>query len=362
MKKVIISLKGFTKVYGKKVVIDNVDLDVYENEFLTLLGSSGCGKTTMLRSISGLDKPTNGRVYIDGEDVTDFDPIKRKVNTIFQNYALFPLMTVYDNIAFGLKMQKIPKEEIQKRVQDMLELVHLDGYENRYPKELSGGEQQRVSLARGLINKPKVLLLDEPLSALDLKLRKEMQIELKQLQKKLKITFIYVTHSQDEALSMSDRIAIIKNGKIEQLGTPQEIYDMPKTLYAATFIGDTNVIKGKVTNIDNKKGLVYINNNIVGNINGNINGNNFNIGDDVNVAIRPENIKIAISKKKNNYLEGIIEELIYDGVSNKLMVDTGDFVIKALVYGNDFKYEVYEKVKLYWDILDVVVFGDGNEK
>ena len=358
MKKVIISLKGFTKIYTKKVVIDNIDLDVYENEFLTLLGSSGCGKTTMLRSISGLDRPTSGRVFIDGEDVTDFDPTRRKVNTIFQNYALFPLMTVYDNIAFGLKMQKRPKDEIKKRVQEMLELVHLEGYENRYPKELSGGEQQRVSLARGLINKPKVLLLDEPLSALDLKLRKEMQIELKQLQRKLKITFIYVTHSQDEALSMSDRIAIIKNGKIEQLGTPQEIYDTPKTLYAATFIGDTNVLKGKVTNIDDKKGLVYINNNIVGNMN----GHKFKLGDEVSLAIRPENIKVANEKKKNNYLEGVIDELIYDGVSNKLIVTAGDVVIKVLVAGNDFKYEVSEKVKLYWDILDVVIFGDENEK
>ena len=358
MKKVIISLKEFSKVYGKKVVINNIDLDVYENEFLTLLGSSGCGKTTILRSISGLDKPTSGRVFIDGEDVTDTDPIKRKVNTIFQNYALFPLMTVYDNIAFGLKMQKRPKDEIKKCVQEMLELVHLEGYENRYPKELSGGEQQRVSLARGLINKPKVLLLDEPLSALDLKLRKEMQIELKQLQRKLKITFIYVTHSQDEALSMSDRIAIIKNGKIEQLGTPQEIYDNPRTLYAATFIGDTNVINGKVTDIDLKKGLVCVDNNILGNV-----GNNsFNIGENVTLAIRPENIKIASSKMKNNYLEGIINEQIYDGLSNKLMVDTGEFVIKALVYGNDYKYNIGEKVKLFWDIPDVVIFGDVDEK
>ena len=358
MKKVIISLKSFSKFYNKKVVIDNIDLDVYENEFLTLLGSSGCGKTTMLRSISGLDKPTSGRVFIDGVDVTDFDPTKRKVNTIFQNYALFPLMTVYDNIAFGLKMQKRPKEEIKKSVQEMLELVHLVGYENRYPKELSGGEQQRVSLARGLINKPRVLLLDEPLSALDLKLRKEMQVELKQLQRKLKITFIYVTHSQDEALSMSDRIAIIRNGKIEQLGTPQEIYDIPKTLYAATFIGDTNVIKGKVTSIDVRKRLVCIDNNIIGNAN----DNKFNIGDDVILVIRPENIKVTSAKKKNNYVEGIIDELIYDGLSNKLIVNTGNSIVKVLVYGNDFKYEVGKKIKLYWDILDVVIFGDNYEK
>lgn len=358
MKKVVVSLKNFSKIYSKKVVIDNIDLDVYENEFLTLLGSSGCGKTTILRAISGLDKPTFGKVFIDSEDVTLFDPTKRKVNTIFQNYALFPLMTVYDNIAFGLKMKKVAKDEIEKRVYEMLELVHLVGYENRYPKELSGGEQQRVSLARGLINKPKVLLLDEPLSALDLKLRKEMQIELKQLQRKLKITFIYVTHDQDEALSMSDRIAIIKDGKIEQLGTPQEIYDVPKTLYAATFIGDTNVLGAKVINVDSKKGLVYLDNNIVGNINNNV----FKIGEDVTLVIRPENIKVASTKKKYNYAEGVIQEIIYDGISNKLMIDTGNNVIKVLVYGNDYKYEDGEKIKLYWDILDVVIFGDNYEK
>ena len=358
MKKVIISLKNFSKSFGKKQVIDNINLDVYENEFLTLLGSSGCGKTTILRSISGLDRPTSGQVFIDGEDVTLVDPINRHVNTIFQNYALFPLMTVYDNIAFGLRMKRVPKEEINVRVNEMLELVHLVGYENRFPKELSGGEQQRVSLARGLINKPKVLLLDEPISALDLKLRKEMQIELHQLQRKLKITFIYVTHDQDEALSMSDRIAIIKGGKIEQLGTPQEIYDTPKTLYAATFIGDTNVIDGRVIKIDSKKDLVYLDNNIVGNVN----GHKFTIGDKVVLAIRPENIKMALAKKKNNYTEGIIEELIYDGFSNKLMVNTGVGIVKVLVYGNDYKYEIGEKVKLYWDILDVVIFGEENEK
>ena len=205
MEKVLVKLEGFGKSYGKKEVIKNIDLEIYEGEFLTLLGSSGCGKTTILRSISGLDVPTVGKVYIDGEDVTYLEPPKRQVNTIFQNYALFPLMNIYDNIAFGLRMKKVPEDEIKKRVDEMLELVHLEGYEKRFPRELSGGEQQRVSLARGLINRPKVLLLDEPISALDLKLRKMMQIELKMLQRKLGITFVYVTHDQDEALSMSDR-------------------------------------------------------------------------------------------------------------------------------------------------------------
>ena len=191
-KKVIVKLESFGKSYGEKEVIKNIDLDVYEGEFITLLGSSGCGKTTILRTISGLDEPTKGKVFIDGEDVTHVEARKRQVNTIFQNYALFPLMNVYDNVAFGLRMKKISEEEIFKRVNKMLKLVHLEGYEERLPKELSGGEQQRVSIIRGLINNPKVLLLDEPLSALDLKLRKKMQIELKQLQRKLGITFINV--------------------------------------------------------------------------------------------------------------------------------------------------------------------------
>ena len=235
MEKVIVKLENFSKSYGNKEIIKNLDLEVYEGEFLTLLGSSGCGKTTILRSISGLDYPTSGKIYLDGVDVTDLEPQKREVNTIFQNYALFPLMTIEENIAFGLKMKKVPKDEIEKRVKKMIELVHLEGYEKRKPKELSGGEQKRVSIVRGLINNPKVLLLDEPLSALDLKLRKKMQIELKHLQKKLGITFIYVTHDQDEALSMSDRIVVLKEGKIEQIGTPVNIYEKPKTLYVADF-------------------------------------------------------------------------------------------------------------------------------
>ena len=249
MKKAIVELKDFSKSYGEKTIIEKVDLKVYEGEFLTLLGSSGCGKTTILRSISGLDHPTTGKVYIDGEDVTELEPPKRKVNTIFQNYALFPLMTIEENVAFGLKMKHIPKEEINKRVKNMLELVHLEGYEKRKPKELSGGEQQRVSIIRGLINNPKVLLLDEPLSALDLKLRKQMQIELKQLQKKLGITFIYVTHDQDEALSMSDRIVVLRNGQIEQIGSPVEVYENPESLYVADFLGEANVFNGKIYGI-----------------------------------------------------------------------------------------------------------------
>ena len=355
MSKVIVKLEGFGKSYGKKIVIKNVDLEVYEGEFLTLLGSSGCGKTTILRSISGLDNPTVGKVYIDGEDVTNLEPPKRQVNTIFQNYALFPLMNIYDNIAFGLRMKKVDEEEIEKRVKEMLELVHLEGYENRFPRDLSGGEQQRVSLARGLINRPKVLLLDEPLSALDLKLRKAMQIELKMLQRKLGITFIYVTHDQDEALSMSDRIVVLRNGKIEQIDSPNDIYDKPNSLYVAEFIGDANTFKSKIKDIDDK--YLYLENGMVGNISG-----EYNVGDSVDIVIRPENIKISNSLKEKNSFSGIVKELIYDGSSTKLIFKMDNKLIKVVVFGNDKVYKVKQELNLYWDIEDIVIFGrDKNE-
>ena len=358
MKKVIVKLENFSKSFFKKEVIKDINLEIYENEFVTLLGSSGCGKTTILRSISGLDKPTVGKVYIDGVDMTDVDPIKREVNTIFQNYALFPLMTVYDNIAFGLKMKKVPKDEIDKRVHEMLELVHLVGYEDRFPRELSGGEAQRVSLARGLINRPKVLLLDEPLSALDLKLRKEMQIELKKLQRKLKITFIYVTHDQDEALSMSDRIAIIRKGKIEQIGSPDMVYEHPSTEYVATFVGEANLFKATVKKVDKPAGLVYLSNNMVGLLD----DKEFSEGDRVNAIIRPENIKLGKTINRKNSLSGVIDDFVYDGSNTKLMVECKGQMIKVLVFGNDVKYKLDEELDLYWDNEDVLVFGEEHEE
>ena len=355
MKKVIVKLEGFGKNYGKKEVIKNIDLEIYEGEFLTLLGSSGCGKTTILRSISGLDIPTFGKVFIDSEDVTNLEPPKRQVNTIFQNYALFPFMNIYDNIAFGLRMKKVSEDEIKTRVNEMLELVHLQGYEKRFPRDLSGGEQQRVSLARGLVNRPKVLLLDEPISALDLKLRKTMRIELKMLQRKLGITFIYVTHDQDEALSMSDRIVVLKNGKIEQIDTPKDIYDRPNSLYVAEFIGDANVFHSKILDIDNK--YVYLENGMVGNKN-----KEFEIGEDVDIVIRPENIKISSSLKKRNGFAGMIKEMIYDGSSTKLIFKISNQMVKAVVFGNDKVYKVGQNIKLYWDIEDVVVFGRDKDE
>lgn len=359
MKKVIVKLENFSKTYGKKEIIKNLNLDVYEGEFLTLLGSSGCGKTTILRSISGLDCPTSGKVYIDGEDVTDLEPPKRKVNTIFQNYALFPLMNIYDNIAFGLKMKKVHKDIIKERVREMLELVHLEGYEKRKPSELSGGEQQRVSIVRGLINNPKVLLLDEPLSALDLKLRKKMQIELKQLQKKLGITFIYVTHDQDEALSMSDRIVVLKNGNIEQIGSPIEVYEKPNSLYVADFLGEANVFEGKIVETTQSKCLVSID----GYSNFQVLNNGFNVGDIVNVVIRPENIKISFKSRKTNCLKGKIFEQIYDGAFTKILIKIGKKVVKAIISGNDRDFNNKDEVYIYWETLDTIVLGSElNEK
>ena len=240
-----LELKDIRKSFSKdEVVLKEISLSIDKGEFITLLGSSGCGKTTTLRIIAGLETPDSGKVYLEGKDVTALAPEARDVNTVFQNYALFPHMTVADNIGYGLKLKKIPKAEIKKRVSEMLELVQLSGYEKRKPSELSGGQRQRVAIARSLVNNPKVLLLDEPLGALDLQLRRAMQLELKRLQKKLGITFIYITHDQEEAINMSDRIAVMNKGTFEQIGTPDEIYNHPKTSYVATFVGNANILKG----------------------------------------------------------------------------------------------------------------------
>ena len=360
MKKVIVELRDFSKSYGDKKVIENINLSVYEGEFLTLLGSSGCGKTTILRSISGLDKPTTGKVYIDSEDVTDLEPPQRQVNTIFQNYALFPLMTIEDNVAFGLKMKKVPKGEIKERVAKMMELVHLEGYEKRKPKELSGGEQQRVSIIRGLINNPKVLLLDEPLSALDLKLRKKMHIELKQLQKKLGITFIYVTHDQDEALSMSDRIVLLKDGKIEQIGSPVDMYENPQSLYVADFIGEINKFTGEIISETTERYKVKVNDELELSI---LENKNYKVGDSVHVIVRPENIKISTTERKTNCLKGVISEQVYDGAFTKVMIKVNKQIYKSIISGNDKLYKKGDEVYIYWTIEDAIILGcEEDEK
>ena len=246
MSETILELHGIYKSFDGTPVLKGIGLQVERGEFITLLGSSGCGKTTTLRIIAGLEAPDQGRVLLEGKDMTDVEPNKRDVNTVFQSYALFPHMNVEQNVGYALKLRKRPKGEIKEEVKKMLELVQLSGFEKRKPAELSGGQKQRVAIARSLINRPKILLLDEPLGALDLQLRRQMQQELKRLQKKLGITFIYITHDQEEALNMSDRIAVMRDGQFDQIGTPSQVYDSPRTAYVARFVGEANIVRGTV--------------------------------------------------------------------------------------------------------------------
>ena len=257
MDKAILQLKQIRKRFGEKEILRGIDLSVAAGEFITLLGSSGCGKTTTLRIIAGLETCDGGIVLLEGRDVTNEPPEKRNMNTVFQNYALFPHMTVGANVGYGLKIHHKRKEEIRKAVADALALVKLPGYENRMPNELSGGQRQRIAIARAIVNQPKVLLLDEPLGALDLQLRRQMQIELKRLQKQLGITFIYITHDQEEALNMSDRIAVLKDGVFQQIGSPADIYDRPKNAYVAHFVGSANILRGRAAYRDGTMCLAY---------------------------------------------------------------------------------------------------------
>ena len=241
---VIIKLKDIVKSFDKETVLSGIDLDIHDNEFITLLGPSGCGKTTTLRIIGGFETPDSGHVFFDGEDITNLPPYKRHINTVFQRYALFPHLNVFENIAFGLRIKKTPEAQIREMVKEMLTLVNLKGFEKRNISTLSGGQQQRVAIARALVNKPRVLLLDEPLAALDLKLRRDMQVELKNIQQKTGITFVFVTHDQEEALSMSDTIVVMANGSVQQIGTPEKIYNEPVNAFVADFIGESNIVNG----------------------------------------------------------------------------------------------------------------------
>jgi spermidine/putrescine transport system ATP-binding protein len=318
MEKAMVSLMNVVKDYGGpgNLAVNGMSMDIRKGEFLTILGPSGCGKTTTLRMVAGFENPNNGSIMIDGEIVDNILSYKRCVNTVFQNYALFPHMSVYDNIAFGLRMKKVPDGDIDINVKKAIKMVRMEGYEKRMPKELSGGQKQRVAIARAVINNPKVLLLDEPLSALDYKLRKEMQIELKHLQRELGITFIFVTHDQEEALTMSDRIAVMKEGKLEQLGTPNEIYEHPKTKFVADFIGETNLFKGKVLKDEKEDKLIDISEEKIP-----VKECCFNEGDEVYLAIRPENLKLMdIRESGLASLKVYLKERIYTGSSMKTIV------------------------------------------
>ena len=313
--KVIVKLIHVDKSYDDNKVVKNLNLEIQEGEFLTMLGPSGCGKTTTLRMIAGFETVTKGSILLEGENVADKKPNERNVNTVFQSYALFPHMTIYENVAYGLTIKKVKKDEIKKRVTQMLELVQLSGYEKRYPKQLSGGQKQRVAIARALINKPKVLLLDEPLGALDLQLRKQMQQELKQLQKSLGITFVYVTHDQEEALTMSDRIGIMHEGVLEQLATPSEIYEHPATRFVATFIGETNLFDGMAASVSGDQVTVNVEYGSIKAV-----GKDFKVGELVAVSVRPERILTSEVAVDGFTLCGVVKDHIYIGSIIKVLV------------------------------------------
>ena len=314
----MIHLENISKEYDGATVLSDINLYILKNEFLTLLGPSGCGKTTTLRLIGGFEYPTTGRVIYEGKDITDVPPYKRRVNTVFQKYALFPHLNVRDNIAFGLKIKKMSRGEIDRRVDKMLSLVNLAGYGKRSVDSLSGGQQQRIAIARALVNEPDVLLLDEPLGALDLKLRKEMQLELKSMQQQLAITFIYVTHDQEEALTMSDTIVVMNSGRILQIGPPKTIYDEPKNAFVARFIGESNIIRGTMVH-DELVSFSGVDFPCV--------DSGFGENVPVDVVIRPEDIVIV--GEDIGQLTGTVTSVLFKGVHYEMMIDAGDFTWKV---------------------------------
>ena len=344
-KKIVVKLDNITKSFEDGEILKPINLDVYEGEFLTFLGPSGCGKTTTLRIIAGFETPTSGKVLLDGQDVTELPPYKRNVNTVFQNYALFPHMNIFDNVAFGLVEKKTDKKVIAEKVNQMLEMVQLGKMGSRKPSQLSGGQKQRVAIARALANGPKVLLLDEPLGALDMKLRKRMQLELKALQKSLGITFIYVTHDQEEALTMSDRIVVMNKGKFEQIGTAREIYEHPKTKFVADFIGESNIFEAGV--VENKDGIVKL---VMENGHVQANGKDFIKDEIVYICVRPENVHISTTPAENFTLKGYVTDQIFVGNAVKTVVSlpNGDQV-KVNMHPLAKPIEIGTLVNVFWD-------------
>ena len=341
MEKKIIELKNISKNFEDQQVLKGIDLNIYENEFLTLLGPSGCGKTTLLRIIGGFEEPSNGQLIFDGKDISKVPPYKREVNTVFQKYALFPFLNVADNIAFGLILKKMDKDVIEKKVSRMLELVGLKGFEKRDVTLLSGGQQQRVAIARALVNEPKVLLLDEPLGALDAKLRKDMQTELKKIQKEVGITFIFVTHDQEEALSMSDTIVVLNDGVIQQIGTPMDIYNEPQNRFVAEFIGESNIIEGNMI----KDCLVNFDG-----IDWECVDKGFKDNEDIEVVLRPEDMDVV--EPEAGKVSGTIISKVFMGVHYEYLVETKNRNYKVHTTEN---YEIGKKVGLTIDPFDIQV-------
>lgn len=343
MSEKLLELKNIKKGFGETDVLNGITLSIEKGEFITFLGASGCGKTTTLRIIAGLEAPDSGTVLLDGKDVTSVPPNQRDVNTVFQNYALFPHMNVEANVGYGLKIRRVPKGEIKKKVSEILELVQLQGYEKRMPSELSGGQKQRVAIARALVNSPKLLLLDEPLGALDLKLRRTMQIELKRLQKKLGITFLYITHDQEEAINMSDRIVVMKDGRFEQIGTPDEIYNHPRTSYVADFVGNANVISGVVQKVTKTEAQILIEDQImhaepvIG----------IGEGMKVSLAVRRENLKVCTQCKEG--LEAVLEDKSFTAgqLHMTLKLKSGKTLVSCR-YGMDTDLKAGDQICVGW--------------
>ena len=353
-RKAIVEIKNVNKLYGENHVVHNLDMQVYEGEFLTMLGPSGCGKTTILRMIGGFEEPSDGQILVEGERVEDKEPFERNVNTVFQSYALFPHMDIFNNIAYGLKMKKIKKAEIKERVDEMLQLVQLTGFEKRYPSQLSGGQKQRVAIARALINRPRVLLLDEPLGALDMKLRKEMQLELKNLQKQLGITFIYVTHDQEEALTMSDRIAIMNQGYLDQLDTPEQIYKKPATKFVADFIGESNIFEAMISEINgNIAKFGFEAGNAIGMLPEEL---TFVVDEMVYAGIRPEKLQYSLEEIDGFTLKGLVKEQIYVGniIKSNILLSNGQ-IVKISRMDIEEVPKTGQIIYIHWNLSDIVL-------
>lgn len=350
MKKTLLSLRNLSKHFDGKTVLDALDLDILDGEFITLLGPSGCGKTTLLRLMAGFEHPDAGTVTLDGQDLTEVPPEQRPLNTVFQHYALFPHMSVFDNVAYGLKMEKRPKDEIRQRVEEALAMVQLQDFARRKPHQLSGGQQQRVAIARAVVKRPRLLLLDEPLSALDYKLRRTMQGELKRLQRELGITFVFVTHDQEEALSMSDRVVVLKSGLVQQLGTPREVYERPANLFTAGFVGETNLFPGQV--LAQEDTAIWVD--VLGSRRQLRRPTGFDVqqGQRVHVLLRPEDIRV-LDPTGDQGVPGKVVERNYKGstLDSVIHLEDGTEVLASEFFDEDdpmFDYRLGEPVKVSW--------------
>jgi spermidine/putrescine transport system ATP-binding protein len=360
---VAIALEGVSKSYGKAAAVKGVSLAIGEGEFFSMLGPSGCGKTTTLRMIAGFEVPDAGRIMLQGRDVTRVTPNKRAVNMVFQQYALFPHMSIYDNVAFGLKVKKVPRAEHRDRILEILRVVELEGLERRRPRQLSGGQQQRVALARALVNRPAALLLDEPLGALDVKLRKQMQLELKRIQHGLGTTFVYVTHDQEEALAMSDRIAVMNGGRVEQIGSPREMYEHPQTAFVADFIGSLNALELTVDEVVGGFAVARVGEGerVVVSVDGSV-----RVGDAIRVAVRPERVHVGVggaaASEDGSCVTGTVAEIVYLGMYTQFHVDSsaGRLVTNRLADERLAPLEVGSRVTLSWAPEHTSVLGEPS--